>query len=128
MSRNDDIVATLDARWREALMQADARTFREMLHPSFMAIHGPYGTFEDAERFLEGLAKRPQTLGITTLHLQGNALGGVYSLGSIQEMRVAAPIHPAPFTIQTTVTQVWVPVNNDLRLAHLQISRRNPLY
>ena len=115
-----------EAAWVESFTAPTTEPMRLLLHPQFIAVHGPVGHIQDAEQFIADANARPRPIRTEILGPTVRKFGDVATVSCIQETH--APFAPGlpPFVIQAAVSRVWVRDDDRWQLAHLQMARRMP--
>lgn len=119
-------VDAAEVAWGEASLASTVEEMRPLLHPEFVAVHGPMGQFQGAEEFIADAAARPRPLEVTVLSSAIREINDTATVSCIQEMRIPFAPDVPPFVIQATVTRVWVSDEGHRPLARLQMARRMP--
>ena len=109
----------------KALAAPGGDLMRHLLHPDFIAVHGPTGKIQGAEEFLTESASRPPNRDPQVLESTMRQIGDVVTTSGIEEYRIAFVPDATPFVIQAAVSRVWLRGVEGWKLIHLQMARRN---
>ncbi len=120
-------VAQAEDAWNDAFLAPTVEPMRLLLHPDFIAVHGPIGHIQDLDEFINDAAARPRPVEVAVLARTVREINDMATVSCIQELRIPFAPNVPPFTIQAAVTRVWVrDGGTDWSLAHLQMARRLP--
>lgn len=122
-------LATLEeaeAAWAQAFISPAPEELRSLLHPRFVAVHGPVGAIDDAVQFIAQVANRPTPSRIKVHTPVVHEFGDAATVACLQEWDIEFTPGAPPFVIQAAVTRVWIRNDGNWRLAQLQMSRRFP--
>jgi ketosteroid isomerase-like protein len=126
---NTPQLTTLEAAetaWADAFGAPTTDQLRSLLHPKFIAVHGPLGNIHDVEQFMAEVRGRPRPTSLTVIEPVVREFGDMATVSCLQEYGVPFAAGLPPFVIQAAVTRVWVRADGAWRLAHLQMARRMP--
>ena len=115
-----------EAAWLDALTSPTTDAMEALLHPDFLAVHGPVGYMHDMRQMLAGAAARGPAHAVQMIDVRTRHFGDTVIVSCLQEMHVAFEPNLPPFVIQAAVTRVWVQSDDGWQLAHLQMARRFP--
>ncbi|OBJ08848.1 nuclear transport factor 2 family protein [Mycobacterium sp. 1465703.0] len=113
-----------EAAWIESLTEPTTERMRQLVHPEFIAVHGPTGQIQGAERFLADTAARPGPRHVQIVDSTVRVLGDTATVSCIEEYRAQFVPDAPPFVIQAAVSRVWIRQGGQWLLAHLQMARR----
>jgi hypothetical protein len=115
-----------EAAWLTAFTATTTHDMSLLLHPQFVAVHGPIGHIHNAEEFIADANTRPRPTHVTVLNATVRDLGDTATVSCIQQFEVPFVPDAPPFVIQAAATRVWVQDEGRWQLAHLQMARRLP--
>jgi ketosteroid isomerase-like protein len=115
-----------EVAWLDSLTTLTRDAWAALLHPDFVAVHGPVGFIHDRATFLADATTRGPAAKVEMINTRVRHFGDTAVVTCLQEMHVAFVPGEHPFAIQAAVTRVWVREEGSWRLAHLQMARRLP--
>lgn len=119
-----DTVENAEKAWLEVFLDSDHARMRSLLHPEFIAVHGPSGSIQGADVFAAMSEKRPPAAGIEVFEPTVRQVGDVATVSCIQEFHVAFEPDVPPFAFQAACSRVWTRGEDGWKLLHLQMARR----
>ncbi|MGY4711510.1 nuclear transport factor 2 family protein [Mycolicibacterium sp. CBM1] len=115
-----------EAQWAAAFTAETTEPLRALLHPDFVAVHGPLGNIHDAREFIAEAQGRPRPVDLVVIGPVVREFGAMATVSCLQQFGVHLAAGLPPFVIQAAVTRVWVREDDVWWLAHLQMARRMP--
>ncbi|WP_369829984.1 nuclear transport factor 2 family protein [Mycobacterium sp. 1465703.0] len=98
----------------------------DLLHPQFVAVHGPVGAIDNAEQFVAQANARPRPGRVRSHAPTIHEFGDAATVACIQEWEFELTAGAPPFVMQAAASRVWIRSEGNWRLALLQMSRRLP--
>jgi uncharacterized protein DUF4440 len=119
-------VGGAERAWAAAFVADTTDDMRALLHPDFVAVHGPAGHIRTGDLFLADADARPRPISVQMLTPTVHEFGDTATVGCIQQLEIPFIAEAAPFILQAAVTRVWIRSDQHWKLAHLQMSPRTP--
>jgi ketosteroid isomerase-like protein len=119
-------VEQAEAEWLEAMTAPAGDAMSRLMHPDCVVVHAAVGRIDGKETFLQRAFPMGPITRIEAYNLTVRRFEGVAIVSCVQEMHVSHVPDLPPFAIQAAVTRVWVTNGIGWRLAHMQLSRRQP--